>query len=162
MGHFIMAGALFILYAYFDHWVETANVFKIFLSQLMLYTGAAIQDVTADGWILEKLSSENLRFAGPVQSLGIKMGFIIGFSGFTILEKKLDFVTLPNWFLMVAIALTLSCFLIIFCVTEKEPNRCTNNDDKIENEDSQLPTPWKIFKLLIKGLLLRFTYNLLE
>ena len=146
-----MAGALFLLYAYFDHWVETANVFNIMLSKLMLYTGAAIQDVTADGWILERLSSENLRFAGPVQSLGIKMGVIIGFSGFTMLEKKLTFVTLPNWFLLVACALTISCFFIIFCVTEKEPNRCTDNDNKLEG--GQLPTPWKILKLLVKGLL---------
>merc|ERR1712106_984369 len=79
VGHLIMAGAFFVLYAYFDTWVDEVKVFNIGVALFLVFTGSAIQDVTADGWVLERLSSENVRFAGPVQSLGIQLGVAVGF-----------------------------------------------------------------------------------
>ena len=113
-------------------------------------------DVTADGWILERLSSENLRFAGPVQSLGIKLGILVGFSGFMMLESKFEWVTLPNYFLGLACAIALSVFVIIFFVSEttekKEKDEKLDELEKlpVDNEMENL-TPWTILKCLLRG-----------
>ena len=113
-------------------------------------------DVTADGWILERLSSENLRFAGPVQSLGIKLGILVGFSGFMMLESKFEWVTLPNYFLGLACAIALSVFVIIFFVSEttekKEKDEKHDELEKlpVDNEMENL-TPWTILKCLLRG-----------
>lgn len=126
-----------------------------------------ISDVTADGWILERLSSENLRFAGPVQSLGIKLGILVGFSGFMMLESKFEWVTLPNYFFGLACAIAASVLVIIFFISETKDHE--DKEDKlaeleklsIDNDIDNL-TPWTILKCLLRGtnllLIVCFTF----
>ena len=84
-------------------------------------------DVTADGWILERLSAQNLRFAGPIQSLGVKLGVLIGFPGFMLLESKFPWVTLPNYFLAMSVILLVSVVIIVFLVAENVPGKLEGN-----------------------------------
>lgn len=152
-----MASAFAGLYFYFDAWVDEVKVYNIGVALFLMYTGAAIQDVTTDGWILERLSPENVRFAGPVQSLGIKLGVAFGFSFFTMLENKFELVTLTNWFFLVACLLVLSCVLILFCVDElSETCEAVELQEKDElkpmSNDVQHLSPWSITKTLIGEL----------
>ena len=116
-------------------------------------------DVTADGWILERLSAQNLRFAGPIQSLGIKLGVLIGFPGFMLLESKFAWVTLPNYFLAMSVMLLISLIVIVFLVAETVSGKSKDIElkgfDELETKsmvDGQFElTPWTIFKCLLKG-----------
>ena len=155
-----MAGAFFVLYAYFDTWVDEVKVFNIGVALFLVFTGSAIQDVTADGWVLERLSSENVRFAGPVQSLGIQLGVAVGFSCFTMLENKLELVTMTNWFLFVSCSLVLSCMLILFCVDETteelEAVELTEKDElKPVSDEVEKLSPWSITKSLIGEMIFK-------
>ena len=84
-------------------------------------TFSLVLDVTADGWILERLSAENLRFAGPVQSLGIKIGILIGFPAYMLLESSFDWITLPKYYLGMTCLLLLSIVFILFFTDETRP-----------------------------------------
>ena len=126
------------------------------LNRTTYNTDRLISDVTADGWILERLSDENLRFAGPVQSLGIKLGIMVGFSGFMMLESRFAWITLTNYFLGLACAIAFSVFVIIFFVSEtKEYKEKTDKLDELEklsmDEGISNLTPWTILKCLLRG-----------
>lgn len=137
-----------------------------------------ISDVTADGWILERLSAENLRFAGPVQSLGIKIGILIGFPAYMLLESSFDWITLPKYYFGMTCLLVFSIVFILFFTDETRPvgrliylarimsvhftfdletemseDKELGSFEKLsqsEPENTQL-TPWTILKCLLKG-----------
>jgi len=101
-----------------------------------LVLGSAIQDVTTDGWVLNKLHVDNVKYAGPIQSLGIKCGMLFGFAIFTELEK-LELMTLPNWFLTVAILIGISTIFILLFVPEVRQDKSeaeTETYDQVSNK----------------------------
>ena len=68
-----MASAFAGLYFYFDAWVDEVKVYNIGVALFLMYTGAAIQDVTTDGWILERLSPENVRLPARSNRWGLNL-----------------------------------------------------------------------------------------
>ena len=57
---------------------------------------------------------KNVKYSGPIQSLGIKCGVLVGFALFAELEHIFDFLTLSRWFLLVAIVVTARLDFLIF------------------------------------------------
>ena len=76
-----------------------------------------IQDITADGWILNKLP-EKLTYAGPIQSLGTKIGILMGFSIYSIIEKAIPWFSFNHWIIGVVTTLVLTNIVILICVSE--------------------------------------------
>ena len=100
-----------------------------------MYTGSVVQDITADGWILNKLP-EKLSYAGPVQSIGNQIGVLIGFSIFLMVEK---FVTFNQWIVVIISALLITNLVIVFAVSEGKSDENVNT--------------FKVVKLIIRKVI---------
>ena len=83
----------------------------------MANLSSVIQDITADGWILNKLS-DKLTYAGPIQSLGTKVGILMGFSIFSIAERAIEGFTFNKWMIMMAYTLIATNMIILAFVSE--------------------------------------------
>ena len=100
-----------------------------------MFTGSVVQDITADGWILNKLP-EKLSYAGPVQSIGNQIGVIISFSVFLMIEQ---FVTFNQWNIIMISALLVTNLVIVFAVSEGKSDENYNT--------------FKVAKLIIRKVL---------
>ena len=50
---------------------------------------------------------ENLVLAGPLQSAGVSVGFLVGFSGYTVIEPLTELATFANFALVMTVALAI-------------------------------------------------------
>ena len=97
------------------------------------------QDITADSWILNKLP-KHLKWAGPIQSSGTKVGLLLGFSIFSILEEVFTWVTLKSWILTIIVCLLVTNFIILAFVEEGH------------SEQNQVPATFSTVKLIAKKM----------
>ena len=84
-----------------------------------MFTGSVVQDITADGWILNKLP-QKLKYAGPIQSLGTQVGTLISFSVYSMLESNFEWFTFKEWMIIVICALIITNTVIVCAVSEGE------------------------------------------
>ena len=84
-----------------------------------MFTGSVVQDITADGWILNKLP-QKLKYAGPIQSLGTQVGTLISFSVYSMVETNVDWFTFKEWMIIVISALVITNTVIVCAVSEGE------------------------------------------
>ena len=122
IGHMIIASALITFYLCLDSWIEQKSTHLITVTMSIMYTGSVIQDITADGWILNKLP-DKLTYAGPIQSLGTKIGILFGFSIFSIIEWAAPWFSFNHWMISVATALIVTNIVILTFVTEGDESK---------------------------------------
>lgn len=99
-------------------WLANAQVYPITCLMFLLFLFISIQDVATDGWIITKLPPQLKGLTGPIQSFGIQIGVLCGFSGLT---KVQDFLSLPTFCTYLALVLAFStCLIAIYAQERKE------------------------------------------
>ena len=101
-----------------EDWLKNAKIYEITFVMFLLFLFISIQDVATDGWIITKLPVELKGLTGPIQSFGIQIGVLCGFSGLT---KAQQFLSLPNFCTYLALILAFStCLIAIFAEEKRE------------------------------------------
>ena len=113
-----IACVLFIMGGYMEEWLANAKVYPITCLMFLLFLFISIQDVATDGWIITKLPAELKGLTGPIQSFGIQIGVLCGFSGLT---KVQEFLSLPSFCTYLALVLAIStCLIAVYAEEKKE------------------------------------------
>lgn len=104
--------------AYIENWLENAAVYPITFLMFFLFLSISLQDVATDGWIITKLPVHLKGLTGPIQSFGIQIGVLFGFSGLTKVEEYLSLADFCTYLALVLVFST--CLIAIFAVEENE------------------------------------------